>query len=84
MAETYRYVRSNYGNAAWLMEFKPTKNNHINLCILLLTEIVRHRICSAIVGTFPAYLAKIFRSFDRLEFAIAASPHMALYEILQR
>ena len=43
---------------------------------------MQHGICCAIVGNFPAYLAGIFGSFDRVDLAIAVTRNPGLY-ILQ-
>jgi len=44
---------------------------------------MRHGICCAIVGNFPAYLAGIFDSFNGVELAIAVTINPVLH-ILQR
>jgi hypothetical protein len=85
MLETYRRVRSNCGpNAAWLTEFVPIYYEHINFFVLLLEEFMRQGFCCAIVGNFPAYLAGIFDSFNRVKLAIVVTRNCGLYDILQR
>ena len=85
MLETYRRVRSNCGtNAAWLTEFVPIYYEPMNFFVLLLEAFMWHGICCAIVGNFPAYLAGIFCSFNRVELAIVVTRNPGLYDILQR
>jgi hypothetical protein len=84
MLEAYGKVRSVAGNAEWLTVFKPIEYYAIKFFILLLKEFYDRHICCAFTGTFPAFLAGVLRSFNRIALSVAVTQSSVFDKIAKR
>ena len=59
------------GDATWVNEFEPIEYEHTQFFDRLLFEFFKYNVCCAIVGTFSAFRAGVFSSFNTVILAIA-------------
>lgn len=84
LRETHIHLQSIAGNATWVNEFETIEYERKQFFDRLLLELFKQNVCCAIVGTFPAFRAGIFSSFNNVTLAIANTKDPFLEKIIQR